>query len=83
MSAPGRSQALMPEPFKGEGAPVSAPGRSQALMPEPFKGEGAPLSRRGPASREAAPPPQSRNDEDDMSFLDRIKSSPQSEAGAP
>ena len=23
MSAPGRSQALMPEPFKGEGTPVS------------------------------------------------------------
>ncbi len=44
MSAPGRSQALTPEPFKGEGSPVSAPGRSQALTPEPFKGEGFPVS---------------------------------------
>ncbi len=34
MSAPGRSQALIPEPFKGEGTPVSAPGRSHALIPE-------------------------------------------------
>jgi hypothetical protein len=37
MSAPGRSQALIPEPSRGEGTAVSAPGRSQALMPEPFK----------------------------------------------
>jgi hypothetical protein len=27
MSALGRSQALIPEPFKGEGTPVSPPGR--------------------------------------------------------
>jgi branched-chain amino acid transport system ATP-binding protein len=47
MSAPGRSQALIPEPFKGEGTPVSAPGRSQALIPEPFKGEGTPVSAPG------------------------------------
>jgi nicotinate-nucleotide adenylyltransferase len=46
MSAPGRSQALIPEPFKGEGVAVSAPGRSQALIPEPFKGEGTPVTRR-------------------------------------
>jgi uncharacterized protein YbjT (DUF2867 family) len=45
MSAPGRSQALIPEPFKGEGTPVSAPGRSQALTPEPFKGAGTPMNR--------------------------------------
>jgi len=37
MSAPGRSQALMPEPFKGEGPSVRALGRPQALMPESFK----------------------------------------------
>jgi hypothetical protein len=30
MSAPGRSQALIPEPFKGEGTPVSAPGRPKS-----------------------------------------------------
>ena len=33
MSAPGRSQALMPEPFKGEGAPVSAPRASAGFVP--------------------------------------------------
>jgi 16S rRNA (cytidine1402-2'-O)-methyltransferase len=38
MSAPGRSQALIPEPFKGEGAPVSAAGRSRALMPDVRRG---------------------------------------------
>jgi len=36
MSAPGRSQALIPEPPGGEGNPMSAPGRSQALIPEPL-----------------------------------------------
>ncbi len=44
MSAPGRSQALIPKPFEGEGTPTSAPGRSQALIPKPSKGEGTPLS---------------------------------------
>jgi hypothetical protein len=34
MSAPGRSQALIPERFKREGTPVSAQGGSQALIPE-------------------------------------------------
>ena len=44
MSAPGRSQALIPEPHGGEGTPVSAPGRPQALIPEPLGGEGTPES---------------------------------------
>ncbi len=39
MSAPGRPQARMPQPFKGEGSLVSAPGRSQARMPQPFGAE--------------------------------------------
>ena len=43
MSAPGRSQALIPEPHGGEGNPLSAPGRSQAPMPEPLGGEGTPV----------------------------------------
>ena len=47
MSAPGRSQALIPEPHGGEGTPLSAPGRSQALIPEPHGGEGTPLSAPG------------------------------------
>ena len=39
MSAPGRSQALIPEPFKGEGTPVSAPGtRASYLGPLPDHG---------------------------------------------
>jgi len=36
MSAPGRSQALIPKPFGGEGGLMSAPGRSQALIAKPF-----------------------------------------------
>ena len=44
MSAPGRPQALIPEPHGGEGTPVSAPGRSQALIPEPLGGEATPVS---------------------------------------
>jgi formimidoylglutamate deiminase len=47
MSAHGRSQVLTPEPFKGEGTPVSTPGRSQVLAPEPFEGEGTPVSTPG------------------------------------
>ena len=43
MSAPGRPQALIPEPHGGEGTPVSAPDRSQALIPEPLGGEGTPV----------------------------------------
>ena len=43
MSAPGRPQALMPEPLGGEGNPLSAPGRPQAPMPEPLAGEGTPV----------------------------------------
>jgi hypothetical protein len=34
MSAPGRSQALIPEARSAEGGPMSAPGRSQALIPQ-------------------------------------------------
>jgi prolyl-tRNA editing enzyme YbaK/EbsC (Cys-tRNA(Pro) deacylase) len=44
MSAPGRPQALIPEPHGGEGTPVSAPDRPQALIPEPHGGEGTPVS---------------------------------------
>jgi len=39
MSAPGRSQARMPQPFKGEGVLVSAPGRPKARVPQPFVAE--------------------------------------------
>ena len=45
MSAPGRPQALIPEPHGGEGTPLSAPGRPQALIPEPHGGEGTPVSK--------------------------------------
>ncbi len=34
MSAPGRSQALIPEARSAEGSRMSAPGRSQALIAE-------------------------------------------------
>jgi hypothetical protein len=34
MSAPGRSQALIPERDQREGTSVSTPGRSQALIQE-------------------------------------------------
>jgi len=44
MSARGRSQALTPQPFKGEGFLMSARGRSQALTPQPFKGEACLMS---------------------------------------
>ena len=47
MSAPGRPQALIPEPHGGEGTPLSAPGRPQALMPEPLGGEGTSVSAPG------------------------------------
>jgi phosphoadenosine phosphosulfate reductase len=40
MTAPGRSQALIPEPLGGEGFNVTAPGRSQALLPQPLGAEG-------------------------------------------
>ena len=54
MSAPGRSQALMPAPNRGEGCPVRAPGRSQALMPAPNRGTGQPW--RVPATGRATRP---------------------------
>jgi len=34
MSVPGRSEALIPEPARVEGSPVTAPGRSEALAPQ-------------------------------------------------
>jgi prolyl-tRNA editing enzyme YbaK/EbsC (Cys-tRNA(Pro) deacylase) len=54
LSAPGRSQALKPEPFTGEGATATGPGRSQALEPEPFKSEGLPVTERPEGFRRVA-----------------------------
>jgi hypothetical protein len=44
MSAPGRSQALIPQRASAEGSRVSAPGPSQALIPQRASAEGSPVS---------------------------------------
>jgi hypothetical protein len=49
MSAPGRSQALIPEPLKGEGTPVSAPGRPPSAHPGALQGRRYPSEPAGSA----------------------------------
>ena len=40
MSAPGRPQALIPEPLGGEGTPMSAPGRPKRSYRSPMGAKG-------------------------------------------
>ena len=61
MSAPGRSQALIPACEARRVVPMTATGRSRTLMPEPFEGEGFPRRARRISNRSSVRVPSRRS----------------------
>ena len=53
MSAPGRSQARIPQRVSAEGYRMSAPGRSQARIPQRVSAQGYRMSAPGRPKRES------------------------------